>query len=300
MRRRATLIVLAIATAAMAIVLAIDLRQPSTEEARRAREVLAPGIAARGAVSRIEITRRDAAPIVLERNGPVAWRLAAPDGRRADGPLVEQLLGLLDFAQIERGVPGPLDDATLRSLGLDRPRVRVRAGTLDLAIGGDDPAARGVYVRRAGERDAYVVERHLLELVDVAPEAFVSKRLLLVEDRDSARAIDLVPADGAPLRLTRTAGGWTVEGRRLAPEALESLVRALDAAPASRILPRASSSPQPARLTIRRDGNTDAELLATTDPACAPAETVARGDGARLCVPASALTAILPPHQHSR
>jgi hypothetical protein len=297
-RRRPTLVVLAVAAAAMAAALLLDRGRPSTEEARRAREVLAPGIAGRGVVSRIDITRRDGAAVTLERDGATGWRLGPPDGRRADGPLVEQLLGLLDFAQLERRVPGPLDEATLRTLGLDAPRARLRAGALALDVGGDDPAGKGVYVRRAGDRDAFVIERRLLELVDVAPEAWVSRRLLLVEDRDSARTLALEQPSSQPLTLERAPGGWRLQSGRADPEALDALLRALDAAPATVVLPRAASTasaPAAARLAIRRDGAVDATLAAATDPACAPAETVARADGARLCVPAAALAPLLRP-----
>jgi len=297
LRRRPTLVVLTIAALAMAAALLFDFNRPSTEEARRAREVLAPGIAARGAVTRVEISRlATKETVTLERDGATGWRLATPDGRRADGPLVEQLLGLLDFAQLERRVPGPLDAAALRTLGLDAPRARLRAGALTLDVGGDDPAHKGVYVRRAGDRDAFVIERHLVELVDVAPEAWVSRRLLLVEDRDGARTLALERPDAPPLALTRAPGGWQLDdGRRAEPEPFDALLRALDAAPATSVLPRADAPAAPARLTLRRDGAVDATLLATTDPACAPAETVARSDGARLCVPAAALAPLLRP-----
>ncbi|HZS36373.1 MAG TPA: DUF4340 domain-containing protein [Polyangia bacterium] len=277
---RALAVLVAIA-AAVGALLWWDRGRPSTDDARAARARLAPGF-----------ERARAFAITIERGGEKTRLERADDGwwlteprRRADDDAVEQILGELEFGQVERRL---YPDAAGRArMGLDAPRATITVGDWTARVGGDAPGGHAVYVARGGEREALVVERRLLEVIDRARDGFVSKRL-------AVGAVGGVRQFGAgAVLIKREPRGWRLtQPFRMAADdkRVEAWLAALDGARATRVI-----DPVPVQngVAIQLDGDVEAAL----GPACPqhPLERVVlRSDGACLCFDDATLARLTP------
>src|SRR5258708_12694974 len=122
MNWRTTLILAVVVLGVFAYLRFFEMKQPSTEEARRqAQNVVnfdrskVDGIIIQNGDEKIEIRRRDN-----------KWRLETPIKDQADGALVENLLSDLETWQKEGTIPAKdieADKAKLNDYGLNRPKL---------------------------------------------------------------------------------------------------------------------------------------------------------------------------------
>src|SRR5205809_6554394 len=132
MNWRTTLILAAIALAVFAYLRFFEMKQPSTEEARRQAQNMVDldrnkidGIIIQNGDEKIEIRRRDN-----------KWRLETPIKDQADGALVENLLSDLETWQKEGTISAKdieADKSKLNEYGLNRPKLKLKL------IGSDRP-----------------------------------------------------------------------------------------------------------------------------------------------------------------
>jgi Domain of unknown function (DUF4340) len=291
-RRRGTLVALGVTAALVGGLVWWDRARPTTDDARAARARLVPGFD-RARVTTIELARAGAAPTRLVRDAGGGWWLETPR-RRADDARVEAILSQLDFGSVERRVAATA--AERARFGLDAPRMRVTAGDVAIAVGGDAPAGR-VYATRGGERDVLVVERRLYDVLDVDRAALTSRRLT-VGTVDDARAVTV-----GELAVAESHGAWRIERpihARARTEAVANVVAALGRATATRLLPDATpangATPAANGRLVALDGREQARILGGGGGAggggagaCGAEVEVARADGARLCFTAASL-----------
>ncbi|MFO0755316.1 MAG: DUF4340 domain-containing protein [Byssovorax sp.] len=113
--------------------------------------------------------------------GQRPWEVELGGARfAAEAPVVDQLLGALDMASVERRIPeGSVDRA---AFGLDKPRLRIAVSMgrqhLALRIGGAAPTpADAVYAEVEG-KGVVVVTRQLAAALEVEPAALRSRTLV--------------------------------------------------------------------------------------------------------------------------
>ena len=261
MKRQWTLLALGLAAALVGLLIWLDQRRPSTEEAARQRQHLLPGF-----------DRTRATELVFEKPGITlrheasGWWIAEPH-RRADDTAVESLLAVLEYGEIERTIKNV--DAKLRDkLGLAAPRVILRVEGHTLRIGGDDPS-RGVYVERDDDRDVYVAQRRLIETAGIDKRLWMSMRLTLADPANAKQ----IATDAWTLAHD---GGWRVTKpmQALASDAkVNALVQSLDRTRATAV--DDARAPLAAGATLTLDGRPQARLAD---------DRVDRADGARLTV----------------
>jgi hypothetical protein len=224
-KRQWTLVALGVAAALVAVLIWLDQRRPSTEEATRQRQHILPGFE-RARATEIEIERPT--PATKLRHEETGWWIVGPPRVRADDTAVDSLLAVLEYGEIERTIKNV--DAKLREkLGLGVPRVILRVEGHTLRIGGDDPS-RGVYVERDDDRDVYVAERRLIETAGIDRRLWLSMRLTIAAP-DNAKQI---ATDAWTLE---NVGGWhvTKPARALASASkVDALVQSLDRTRATR------------------------------------------------------------------
>ena len=283
MKRQASLIALAVAAALVALLVWLDQRRPSTEEATRQRPHILPGFD-RARATELDFER----PALALRHEASGWWLVGPPRRRADDDGVEALLGVLEYGEIERRIPNA--DAALRDkLGLAQPRVILRVEGHTLRIGGDDPS-RGVYVARDDERDVLVAERRLIETAGIDPRLWLSMRLTLTDANDARQ----IATNGWTLER---AGGWRVTRpvkTRADGAKVDALVQSLVRTRATKLGERSGGD---GGVTLALDGAPQATLggRCSDEPLSLAA---ARADGATLCFHDSDFNLVRTPPEH--
>jgi hypothetical protein len=116
------------------------------------------------AIQRIEIRRKEEAPVVLEKKED-SWRLTAPVEAAADKTEADLLVQNLATMTYDR-VVAKASEVKLPDFGLDSPRIEVRFRTAEgnersLAFGGDAPTPSKSYARRDGGDEILVLPSHL-------------------------------------------------------------------------------------------------------------------------------------------
>jgi len=266
-KRHWTLVALGLAAALVAVLIWLDQRRPSTEEAARQRQHILPGF-----------DRARATELVFERPSPITlrheasgWWIAEPR-RRADDTAVDSLLAVLEYGEIERTIKNV--DAKLREkLGLGAPRIILRVEGHTLRIGADDPS-RGVYIERDDDRDVYVAERRLIETAGIDKRLWMSMRLT-ISDPTSAKQI---ATDAWTLE---NVSGWhvTKPAHALASGSkVDALIQQLDRTRALR-----EGFGQHDQISLSLDGSLQARLGGKCGGDEAAGLYAKRSDGAELC-----------------
>ncbi|ROR34274.1 uncharacterized protein DUF4340 [Inmirania thermothiophila] len=168
---------------------------------RRGAEPPAPPLAAvqRDAVRRIEIVRGDDT-LLVERDEGGRWWLAGTPRLPADGAKVESVLGLAATPSEQRY---PVADLDLTQFGLDPPRVTLRLGEAELALGDAEPISGRRYIR-VGDT-LHLVSTGVFATLTAGRDAWISPQL--VPEGAELEAVRL--PDGVTVR--RTDGGWARE-----------------------------------------------------------------------------------------
>ena len=216
MRPRTLLVLAAVVAALAAWVLLHERELPSSDERRRlARRVFrlepdqvsALTIEWRGRTVRLE---REAAGVEDAAPAAGGWRLVEPFAGRADGALVERLVGDLAGLEIVRRLEG----AKRAEVGLEPPRGRLTfrgvGGEGTLELGGEVPASPNVVVAVAGQGEPLVVARTLVTDLDREPGEWRARELLAA-GREEIERIRLVPRAGDEVVLARKGEAFVVE-----------------------------------------------------------------------------------------
>jgi hypothetical protein len=203
MNWRTTLILAAIALAVFAYLRFFEMKQPSTEEARRQAQNVVnfdrnkiDGIVIQNGDEKIEIRRREN-----------KWRLETPIKDQADGALVENLLSDLENWQKEGTIPAKdieTDKSKLNEYGLNKPKLKLKLigqGRPPEILFGKDAALEGrMYVRFENSKETFLARQSVKKDIDKKAEEFRDRKLT-----------DLIAAQVRHITLKTPAGEMELE-----------------------------------------------------------------------------------------
>jgi hypothetical protein len=203
MNWRTTLILAAIALAVFAYLRFFEMKQPSTEEARRQAQNMVnfdrnkiDGIVIQNGDEKIEIRRREN-----------KWRLETPIKDQADGALVENLLSDLENWQKEGTIPVKdieADKSKLNEYGLNKPKLKLKLigqGRPPEILFGKDAALEGrMYVRFENSKETFLARQSVKKDIDKKAEEFRDRKLT-----------DLIAAQVRRITLKTPAGEMELE-----------------------------------------------------------------------------------------
>jgi len=201
----------------------------------------------------------DVVQLVIERKGEAGtvlscesghWTLVSPFSGNVDEQVVLKILDLLSSPLVQ----DVISDAELLKLGrthgdfsLDTPVLRLTVVTADrqeitVLFGSSTPSADGTYVTVSGSEGVFVVPSYALKVVDLPPDGF-RRRSLVLSDAESVSAFDIRDKARANLEFVRGRDGWMVSGLRASTDKVEKFVADLCSAEArSFVWPRGSSN----------------------------------------------------------
>ena len=168
---------------------------------------------------RDKVTHIEVGAIVLDKKGE-SWRITKPVNFAADSAAIDDLLSGVEFLEAKRVLSGKPNPA---EYGLDKPRVTVRAGDVQLAVGKDDATGKAVYVQRAGDARVFVVDKHFGDQMDKNVDALRDRRVFVI-DRATVKNVRV-----EWVSLTHEGAGWKLaDGVRADAAKVGDLLKALE------------------------------------------------------------------------
>ncbi|HYP09083.1 MAG TPA: DUF4340 domain-containing protein [Bryobacteraceae bacterium] len=157
-------------------------------------------------VRKLEIQRKDAPAILLERDASKQWQMRAPETWRVDQETANAIAESYASLSYDRVVEEKASD--LSSYGLQTPSVVLTATAKDgksgkLLIGDESPTGTGVYGKLERDPRVFLLGTNVKTAVDKSPFDVRDKRLLVFDTQKSTR-VELV-AKGVPVEFTRDA-----------------------------------------------------------------------------------------------
>src|SRR6266705_1697110 len=211
MHWRNTLILAFIALAGFAYFRFLEMKRPSTEEAKRQAQNVVnfdrnkiDGIVIQNGDQKIEIRRREN-----------KWRLETPIKDQADGALVENLLSDLETWQKEGTIPAKAieaDKSKLTEYGLNNPKLKLRLlgqGRPPEIWFGKDAALEGrMYVRLQNSKETFLAKQSIRKDIDKKPEEFRDRRVTDLTTAQVRRITLKTPA--GEMELEKKADHWDI------------------------------------------------------------------------------------------
>lgn len=207
-----TTLILAVAAAAVFTYLRFfEIKQPSTEEARRqAQNVVnfdrnkVDGIIIQNGDEKIQILRRDN-----------KWRLETPIKDQADSAVIENLLSDLESWQKEGKIPAKdieADKSKLYEYGLNRPKLKLKLIGSDKPpeiLFGKDAALEGrMYVRLENSKETVLAKQSVKKDIDKKPEEFRDRKLTDLASAQVRRIALKTPA--GEIELEKEGDHWDI------------------------------------------------------------------------------------------
>ncbi len=145
------------------------------------------------AITGFEIKRKDAEPIVLEKNGSGAWQITQPKPLNADQSTVSGMLSTLSNLSSDRLVEDKISD--LQQYGLAPPAVEVDLSEKNnkmqkLLIGDATPTGSAVYAMLAGDPRVFTMASYHKTSLDKTVNDLRDKRLITLS-ADKVSRVDL-------------------------------------------------------------------------------------------------------------
>ena len=211
MNWRTTLILAVVVLAVFAYLRFFEMKQPSTEEARRQSQNVVnfdrskvDGIIIQNGDEKIELRRRDN-----------KWRLETSIKDQADGALVENLLSDLETWQKEGTIPAKdiaADKSKLNEYGLNRPKLKLKLIGSDRPpeiLFGKDAALEGrMYVRFENSKETFLARQSVKKDIDKKAEEFRDKKLTDVTTAQVRRIALKTP--GGEMELEKKGEHWDI------------------------------------------------------------------------------------------
>jgi len=147
-----------------------------------------------GAITKLELKKKDAEPITLARNSSGTWQITQPNPLGADQSTVSRALSSLSSLKSERLVEDKAPD--LKRYGLDRPAVEMDITEKDnkahrLLIGDETPTGSAVYAMLAGDARVFTMATFNKNSIDKSLNDLRDKRLLTV-NADKISRMELI------------------------------------------------------------------------------------------------------------
>ena len=208
---RNTLILASLVVAGGAYFRFVEMKRPSTEEARQQAQNVVnfdrskiDGIVIKNGDQQIEIRRREN-----------KWRLEMPIKDQADGALVENLLSDLETWQKEGTIPAKVieaDKSELTEYGLNNPKLKLKLlgqGRPPEILFGKDAALEGrMYVRLQNSKEAFLAKQSVRKDIDKKPEEFRDRKLTDLTTAQVRRILLKTPA--GEMELEKKGDHWDI------------------------------------------------------------------------------------------
>jgi hypothetical protein len=145
-------------------------------------------------ITRLDLEKKDAKPIVLTRGGSGEWKITGPQPFGADQTVVSGILSTLSSLNSERMVENRATD--LKQYGLDQPALQLDISGKDnktqkLLIGDDTPTGGAAYAMLVGDPRVFTMATYAKTSVDKSLTDLRDKRLLTVNP-DKVSRIELI------------------------------------------------------------------------------------------------------------
>jgi len=211
MNWRTTLILAALTLGVFAYLRFVEMKQPSTEEAKRQAQNVVKfdrnkinGIVIQNGDEKIEMRRRDN-----------RWRLETPIKDQTDSSLIENLLSDLENWQRDGTISAKeieADKNKLTEYGLNKPKLRLKLIGQDRPpeiLFGKDAALEGkMYVRFENSKETFVAGQSVKKDIDKKPEEFRDRKLTDLITAQVSRIILKMPA--GEMELQKKADHWEI------------------------------------------------------------------------------------------
>jgi hypothetical protein len=163
------------------------------------------------AITKLELKKKDANPIVVTKSGSGDWQITEPKPFRADQSAVNGLASTLSGLNSERVIEDKAAD--LQTFGLDHPLLEVDLTQKDkktqkLMLGGDTPAGGAVYAMLTGDPRLFTVASYTKTSLDKSLNDLRDKRLLPV-NADKISRIELVRKN-SDIEFGRNKDHWQI------------------------------------------------------------------------------------------
>ena len=170
------------------------------------------------AITRIEFKKKDAEPIVLEKNNS-GWQITKPRPLRADQDAVSGAVSSLSSLNSERLLEEKASD--VKAFGLDHPGLEIEVTEKDnksqkLLLGDDTPTGNAVYAMLAGDPRLFTIATNSKNSIDKGLNDLRDKRLLTMNP-DQISRMELATKSHT-IEFGRTSEGWQI----LRPEPLRA------------------------------------------------------------------------------
>src|SRR5215469_6909648 len=211
MNWRYTLILAILVLAGGAYFRFVEMKRPSTEEAKRQAQNVVnfdrskiDGIVIQNGDQKIEIRRREN-----------KWRLETPIQDQADGALVENLLSDLETWQKERTIAAKeieTDKSKLTEYGVNNPKLKLKLLGRDKPpeiLFGKDGALEGrMYVRFQNSKETFLATQSVKKDIDKKPEEFRDRKLTDLTTAQVRRVTLKTPA--GEMELEKKGDHWDI------------------------------------------------------------------------------------------
>ena len=189
-----------------------DHRKPSDESAKASADT-SPVILKldSNAITRLELKKKDAEPIVLTKSSSGDWEITEPKALRADQDAVSGLVSSLSSLDSQRLVEDKASD--LGTYGLAQPLLELDISEKNnqsqkLLLGDDTPASGGIYAMLAGDPRVFTVATYTKTNIDKTLNDLRDKRLLTLAAEKVSR-VDLI-RKGEDLEFGRNKDSWQI------------------------------------------------------------------------------------------
>src|SRR5947208_1970318 len=211
MNWRTTLVLAALTLGVFAYLRFVEMKQPSTEEAKRQAQNVVKfdrnkinGIVIQNGDEKIEMRRRDN-----------RWRLETPIKDQTDSSLIENLLSDLENWQRDGTISAKeiqADKSKLTEYGLNKPKLRLKLIGQDRPpeiLFGKDAALEGkMYVRFENSKETFLAGQSVKKDIDKKPEEFRDRKLTDLITAQVSRIILKTPA--GEMELEKKADHWEI------------------------------------------------------------------------------------------
>jgi len=211
MNWRTTLVLAAITLGVFAYLRFVEMKQPSTEEAKRQAQNVVKfernkinGIIIQNGDEKIEMRRRDN-----------RWRLETPIKDQTDSSLIENLLSDLENWQRDETISAKeieVDKNKLTEYGLNKPKLRLKLLGQDRPpeiLFGKDAALEGkMYVRFENSKETFLAGQSVKKDIDKKPEEFRDRKLTDLITAQVSRIILKTPA--GEMEVQKKGNHWEI------------------------------------------------------------------------------------------
>ena len=162
-------------------------------------------------VTKVALKKKDAEPIIVEKNASGKWELTSPKNYRADQDVAGQLANALSNVTADKLIEDKATD--LASFGLRPPNEEIDIFTKNgknkvLRIGDDAPANAGTYLTLDGDPRLFTIPSYTKSNIDRPLNDLRDKRLLTF-DQDKLSRVELI-AKKQDIEFGRDKDQWQI------------------------------------------------------------------------------------------